>query len=80
MKNPHPEWGSPHEPEWAFRAVAMIDRLAGQLAELQEAVTPSASTKMAYMGEFSFFETYLDEDGNEESQEIIVQPENAFVQ
>ena len=35
MKNPYPEWGSPNEPEWAFRAVAMIDRLAGQLAEVQ---------------------------------------------
>jgi len=38
MNNPYPEWGSPDEPEWAFRACAMIDRLAGQLAELQEAV------------------------------------------
>lgn len=38
MDNPYPEWGNMNEPEWAFRAVAMITRLQRQLAELQEAV------------------------------------------
>ena len=48
MNNPYPEWGSLNEPEWAFRAVAMIDRLAGQLADLQEAVRLERAAQNAW--------------------------------
>jgi len=36
-----------------------------RLVKLQEAVTPSAATKAAYMGEFSMRIPELDENGNE---------------
>lgn len=43
-----------------------------EIERLREALTPSGSTKEAYIGEFSFSVKRLDEDGNEYSEMIDV--------
>lgn len=60
--------GAPITARLAREIVTHLHRLQA----MEEALTPSGSTKGAYMGEFSFVETYFDEDGDEQSQEILV--------
>ena len=43
----------------------MADADKARLAAYEEALTPSVETKIAYMGEFTFWDTEMDEDGNE---------------
>lgn len=56
-----------------------IDRLTARVAELEaernalkEALTPSADTKAAYIGEISFTGKYFDGDGNEYQDKVQV--------
>ena len=44
-----------------------IDLIAAseRIAKLEEALTPSAATKYAYMGEICFWTSEIDEEGNE---------------
>lgn len=56
----------------ALSSTAGADLLA-ELARLREALTPSGSTKAAYIAEFSFsVSDGVDEDGNETSRRVIV--------
>lgn len=49
-----------------------IRELKAENARLREALTPSAETKAAYMGEFQFNLPDLDEDGNEYTRHVNV--------
>ena len=46
-------------------ALAMHAKMAGEVERLREALTPSAETKAAYMGEFTMPFPCLDESGEE---------------
>lgn len=59
-------------PVKAAADAAARDRLAADNARLREALTPSAETKAAYMGEFSFLVDDTDEDGWSLSREVAV--------
>lgn len=48
------------------------ERLSAQVERLKEALTPSAETKRAYIGEFSVRFPVFDDDGNECFREINV--------
>lgn len=54
-----------------FLAAAVIPA-AERIAELEKALTPSAETKAAYIGEFSFFIPDQDEDGDEVPRCVVV--------
>lgn len=66
-------WG---ECDYDQAATAIATELAQARAEglrqAAEALTPSAETKAAYMGEFSFSIPALDENGEEASQKVTV--------
>lgn len=49
-----------------------LAHLRGKVERLQEALTPTADTKSAYIGEFSFDIDDRDEDGEECSRNVIV--------
>lgn len=51
---------------------AEIERLQGEVKQLQEALTPSADTKAAYSGEFSFEQTTYGDQGQEYTDDIMV--------
>ena len=55
------------------KEIAMnTDALRARVAKLEEALTPSADTKAAYMGEFSFCISEFDEDGEEFARVVDV--------
>lgn len=60
--------------EEAYRVVraALAAIPDGRDAALMEALTPSAETKGAYIGEFTFPMTYTDEHGDEYSETVTV--------
>lgn len=49
-----------------------LAHLRGKIERMQEALTPSASTKADYIGEFSFDVDDRDEDGEECSRNVVV--------
>ena len=49
-----------------------LAHLRGKVERLQEALTPTADTKSAYIGEFSFDIDDRDEDGEECSRNVVV--------
>ena len=49
-----------------------IDSLEQQLAAYRAALTPSSETKAAYIGEVEFKQDYFDEDGEEQTEVILV--------
>lgn len=49
-----------------------LAHLRGKVERLQEALTPSAETKAAYIGEFSFGVDDRDEDGDECTRNVVV--------
>jgi hypothetical protein len=57
---------------YAMRLATRVDKLEAALrkseergGKLEKALTPSAETKAAYIGEFGFNRTYVGEDGND---------------
>lgn len=55
------------DPQWQ-----RVPDMARELTALKEAVTPSAGTKAAYIGEFSFNHVVRDENGDEDYEPITV--------
>lgn len=49
-----------------------LAHLRGKIERLQEALTPSGSTKAAYIGEFSFNIELQDEDGEDYMHSVLV--------
>lgn len=59
-------------PQIAIHEALDNDALRARVAKLEEALTPSADTKAAYMGEFSFCISEFDEDGEEFARVVDV--------
>lgn len=55
-----------------FALKEALESQSQELARLRGALTPSADTKAAYMGEFTFSETYTNEDGNDVTVACLV--------
>lgn len=59
-------------PEEFDRRTQILKDACGLIISLEEALTPSADTKAAYIGEFSFNHAVRDQDGHEDWEPIKV--------
>lgn len=59
-------------PEEFDRRTQLLKDACGLIISLEEALTPSADTKAAYIGEFSFTRAVRDQDGHEDWEPVKV--------